>query len=358
MGMIVMKINLNMRKHLWIVIFIALSMSIVGLTPVYGQEPKKEVEYETGFYYTVKKGDTLWDISQRFNDTPWQWPELWKENTQLSNPHWIYPGERLRLYRKTDKHRYQEKTKAVAPITPQVDVSKQEVQESPPVHFYYQRMSRIGFIRKPAVQSLGRIFSVVDDKKLISEGDIVYIGKSEDDIGSDFAPGARFTIFRKLKPTKEKHSEKNIGTQHYILGVLEVTKHEDKYAIAKVIDSFRHIEPGDLLMAYQERAPEIVMTESTPGMKGKIISSEDHLELLGIDIVAFINKGKVDNIKVGQQYTISYQKTKKGPDGEPITLAPIDIGRLVVVHTEETTSTVYITEASEKIYPGQMVRTP
>ena len=62
------------------------------------------VEYQTGFYYTVQKGDTLWDLSQKFSDTPWQWPELWQENNQIANPHRIYPGQRIRLYRRREAY--------------------------------------------------------------------------------------------------------------------------------------------------------------------------------------------------------------------------------------------------------------
>src|SRR5438270_7462449 len=47
--------------------------------------------------YTIIKGDTLWDLSQKFLNNPWYWPKIWSLNPSIENPHWIYPGNKLRI---------------------------------------------------------------------------------------------------------------------------------------------------------------------------------------------------------------------------------------------------------------------
>ncbi len=340
---------------LFLITLLLPSLSIAGSDPI------EVVETETGFYYTIKKGDTLWDLSQHFNNSSWLWPELWKENDQISNPHWIFPGERIRLYKKSGEQVIskveQNIPTPVAPVTPIVPPDEGK-RDAP--YFLFTSIDSVGFIRKPPVQSLGTVFEVHGQKVLISEGDQIYIRPSDDAAAAALIPGSRHTLFRYRNPTDDRKSSETIGTQHYLLGVVEITAKQQDLAIAKVLKSFRAIEVGDAVMPFAHRHAKIELRPSTPGIDGAIINSEDHTVITGDNMLAFIDKGRADNIEVGQLYSIYGNKKlelkEEGIDEKM--LPPVDFGTLFVLHTEETTSTVVITYSENSIESGERFRTP
>ncbi len=347
------------RKALALICFLIISIGFEVSAQEKSTKQDENVKFEAGFYYTVKKGDTLWDISQKFNDSAWQWPDLWRENDQITNPHWIYPGERIRLFKKSDQLKTKpEESKAIVPQKPDVEVSA-EIKPPPPSisesYFQFPAIDQVGFIRKPPVKPTGVIFKTMEDKKMISAGDIIYIRPASDDQKSGFIPGARFTVYRTLAPTPDSRSRKTIGTQHYLLGVVEITKATPEYAMAKVIKSFRDMQVNDLVMPYKPRSPKFAVRKGVPGLEGSIIAGEEHPLLMGDHSIAFIDKGEDDNVEAGQLYSV-YFKPKK-VKGDPTTFHPVDIGTLIVLHTEKTTSTVFITESNKAIRPGQGIRT-
>jgi nucleoid-associated protein YgaU len=66
-----------------------MTMAAGWLNPAsaYPQDSAEEVlRPESGLYYTVEKGDTLWDISQHFYDSPWVWPDLWQKKRLYCQP--------------------------------------------------------------------------------------------------------------------------------------------------------------------------------------------------------------------------------------------------------------------------------
>lgn len=338
-------------------LLVGLGLMAAGLPEAAAQETNDKVNYQSGFYYTIQEGDTLWDLSQRFNDTPWQWPDLWKENKQIPNPNWIYPGERIRLFLKKDYHRYQkpqQDQKQIGPADAQISASTVEEPPKPVVHFVYPAIDRIGFIRKPPVKPLGSILKSRSGNTLISEGDIVYLKGSESGKTTDFSPGMRLTVYRTLSPTDEPNAQQEIGTQHLIAGIAEVAKAESEYAIAQITQTYRKIVAGDLVMAYMPRDPQIEVLNSTPGIDGHLIVSEDHNQLLAEQFIVFIDKGKQDKILPGQVYNIYKQiYHDKGNSEKPLPLDKSYIGSLLVLLTEETTSTAIITDSQLRMAPGQ-----
>ncbi len=311
---------------------------------LFAAESRDAIEHEAGFYYTVQKGDTLWDLSERFFDVAWQWPDLWQENRQISNPHWIYPGERIRLYLRKGIE---------TPI--QTDMGSRMCQEKEPSYYLYPSIDKIGFIRKEPVTACGTIFKAKDDKYNISQGDLVFIRQEN---GTSFGVGERYTVYRTCNPLEDKKKSAAIGTQYYITGVIEITKTEPDFAVGRIVSSFRSIQPDDLLMPFTKRSPKILMNESVKGLSGKILVSEEHERIFAEDTIAFIDKGTEDGVTPGQFYNIFYQeKGRFNPKmKEDAPLTPMDLGTLLVLHTENTTSTVLITRSVEDIHPEENIR--
>jgi len=253
-----------MQVFKFLIVSAALTFAFSG--GVTADTVEETIEHEAGFYYTIQRGDTLWDLSDKFFDTPWFWPELWQENEQIPNPHWIYPGERIRLFQQQGKDTFTFTAPEPELIVQESSVETELVQEvtTPPVpeketvYYSYPSIDSVGFIRKEKVSPFGFIFKIKDDKVLVSQGDSVYISYADKD-ALPIMQGGRYTIYRKLDPTKDRKRNRKLGGQYYILGVVEVTRLEADFVIAKVVKSFRSIAINDFILPY-ERALRTTLT--------------------------------------------------------------------------------------------------
>ena len=87
-----MKINLHaLAKAMLMTAF----SSVLLINTAHANNPPPTIKADAPYRYTVKKGDTLWDISGRYLESPWRWKEIWATNKQIKNPNLIYPHDIL-----------------------------------------------------------------------------------------------------------------------------------------------------------------------------------------------------------------------------------------------------------------------
>jgi len=305
-----------------------------------GQLPMTYEKFEEGIYYTIHKGDTLWGISKQFYNNPWLWPDLWERNSYIRNPHWIYPGNRIVIYKKTFNE----------PALSSRNSEKEETER----YIIYPPINSIGFIKKEAVRPLGIIVRAKEEKRLISEGDIVYIRPLVKDI---FRVGKRFTVFRTGKLVKNPETDNPIGVHHLILGVVKIEKLRPNLVIGKVIKLFRAIHSDDLVMPYIERSPRIVLCEASPSLKGEIILGEEEETVLGTNQIVYIDIGKDDGVRIGQRFSVYRQE--KGyidPEKEITDLPSVNVGEILVLAVEDRASAALIIKSYETINIGSKIR--
>lgn len=308
-------------------------------------ENRSVVKYESGFYYTVEKGDTLWKISDRFLGSPLLWPDLWSDNKQIKNPYQIRPGERIRLF-----HRLGEKN------LPAKEVEKKVLSQKKSVYYYYPGIDAVGFVRQTPLKPSGSIFKSVDHKKIISEGDRIFIWQAED---GSLSSGEKYTAFRTLTPSRDQKKGGKFGSQHYLTGIVEVIESNPRFALARVIRSFRSIEINDLVVPFEKRSSKIALSDGMRGLHGRIIVSEEHKVNFGDHSIAFIDKGAEDGVRPGQLYHIFEQETAVDPKTNlEVSLTPIDFGSMLVLLTEKTTATVSIIQSDKSVYSGAKFRPP
>ncbi len=305
---------------------------------------------DSGFFYTIKKGDTLWDLSQKFYNSEWDWPGLWELNNDIKNPHWIYPGRKIRIF-----------LKERAPLKPKV-VEVKKLPKKVPVKvkpsFSFSEMDKVGFIRKSEQESLGEVIKEQDGNLMMSKDDIIYIKPSGE---GTLVPGRDYHIFTADK-VKEKIDKKTFtGIKHLIKARVKILEHKVSYATAVITHSYRPVGSGDMVMDYFKRDSVLTVEEKPAPIDARIVCSEDNHMMINDYIIAFIDKGK-DRVKPGEIYSVLRKNELKDNSlwpqkktNQQIKLEDLESGKLIVLHTEDISSTVMILSSKYAISPNDMV---
>lgn len=340
--------------------------------------------------YTVKEGDTLWDITHSFLKDPFKWPDLWKENPYIINPHLIYPGNKIRLYfpkpleagEKAKEVGVEaeptvpeglpveklQKPEEVAPVVTEEKPAEEVVavqippvpEEIPPVvKISSAMMERRGLISDKKKEGVGVIIGAKEEKMLLAENDIVFISIAK---GTDVNVGDRFTIFTIIGKVKHPVTRKTVGFLTETLGVVKVTQIDEKGAItAKIEKSYKEILKGSKLIPYEPPVKEVVVKKAEKTIDGLIIESLEGKVGVAENDIVYLDGGKNSGLAVGYTMNIFRPAGKaKDPLSEEkriITFPHNELGKLVVIAVEDDTATAFITNSRQVIYKGDNVRT-
>jgi LysM repeat protein len=311
------------------------------------------IKTESGFYYTVQKGDTLWGLSKQFTDSPWDWPALWSNNPQIKNPHLIYPGQKLLIFKKGWEGK-EKKEEIREPVVLSAIEPAAPVQATNPKFYSSYGIDAVGFIRKEPMPSSARIFNTWNKYDLISSEEELFVYPSSG--STPMTVGDKFLTYRTIGPLMDKDTNAKIGYQHYIGGIARITKLEPEYAVAVVEQTFHEIKLYDSLMPYKPGPTEVPIKDGLKGIVGKIIKPEENRDLVGENDIIFFDKGSEDGIELGQSYTIYEQEIIVAPIKRNLrTLAPEYVGKLIVLRTEANASSARILNSLKDIEPGYLV---
>lgn len=298
--------------------------------------------------YTVKKGDTLWDISGGELEDPFLWPKVWKENPEIENPDRIYPDQiiRIPLYL-LQKEMPWEHAPVVEKEPPLAEEAAKIEPRQPSFLVDKNLLMASGYVSE-TVPGVGEIIGAPTGRKLYGNDDLILVRTAE-----PVNIGDKFYIIKAREKVRHPVTNKKMGYIIEILGLAEIEEIEFGNTIARITKAFREINVSNLLADYYElSAPLVEEPYRKPDIEGYVVA-ERSLRLLStmFDII-YIDKGIRDGIEIGdmlQTVTIVDEKV-------PYTFEHKQRnGVIQIIGTKDATSTAIVRNSKMPVLPGNLI---
>jgi hypothetical protein len=233
--------------------------------------------------HTVRRGDTLWAICDSYFKNPYQWPRIWSYNPQIQNPHWIYPGDQVRLRSGVTA------ATATGPNTPGQNLTDRRRQVAPETIF----LRNDGFIEDDQSSTWGEITGSREDKMFLDDFDEVYVRIAE---GHEVKLGQELTVFR---PMRSVGGVKLVQIQ----GTLRVDEWNANEHIARgrIVETLDVIERGAFVGPVIRKYEVVPPKRNEADIDATIVSSVHTHQFYGQNQVIFIDKGDLEGIKPGNR---------------------------------------------------------
>lgn len=334
--------------------------------------------------YVVKKGDTLWDISAIFLQSPWKWPKLWGMNPQIDNPHLIYPGDLLSLIYDKDGN-------------PQLvlNAGKKQVKMTPGKRFTPKQVNPISTIALNVISpylnyeralveteynDAAFVIGGETNTKVKVAGDLIYAT-------GELVAGELYGIYRQSRALSKGLFNKVYAEELILTGTARALELEDQQtdrpARLRVLTSKQEIRSGDRLMFLlrDHNLPAVFsLSEPKTQIEAEIISSSSSSSEFSKLEVVLINSGSKQDLRPGNvlgiyrkspDVLIENGKAMYVEDANKFTqfknsLSPFKqfdmpverVGEMVVFKTYNEMSYALITDTKKALSIGDLVSSP
>lgn len=326
--------------------------------------------------YAVQEGDNLFDICDQLIDEPNYWPKLWSFNPGIANPHFIYPGMKLRFYAgdadnppflqvvteddivPVDKGGMKEAELVREDINgmlmrSEIPTNQQitDAKDLEPVAGIDDMIEVVGererpdkvpltvpaFIVADEFEELGRIVGGSAGSYLIDKGQFLIVEPEDDD---SLTTGTSYTIVRESGKVRTKNGNDFVGYRYEFIAHIQVNSKDEEEDVfrAKVTHNRLGVMPGDLVIAYRstKRSMPVNPPQSIQGANQQVVAfTEPFMVVGGRGAFVFLEQNET-KLQEGQVYNIM-QNVKVA--------APIFL-RNELPNTESQVARAYIVDAS------------
>jgi len=340
--------------------------------------------------YVVRKGDTLWDISARFLQKPWLWPEIWQANPQVKNPHRIYPGDVLSLV-------YIGGRPYLSSSGPQIKTG--DAIGAIPLSQIEPFLKELTVVND--VESLPYVIGLEEDRLLSSAGQVAYVrGLSGAQAGQvvqiarpmqDYVRGKNFDYATDLNyrgerlhqnwsthwaaggasrdAPKGKRGLLGIELNKQALG--EITQIQGEIAVVVLRDEGREVRVGDRVLP-AEAAPydSSFMPQAATNFPAhaRVLSVTDAIRVGGPQTVIALSVGSSDGVRNGTTFSLWHDgairpdnvkhKFPLNAKSDSVAMPDDFLGHAMVFRTFDKVSYALIMDGIRPVRTGDLLKSP
>jgi LysM repeat protein len=334
--------------------------------------------------YVVKKGDTLWGISRDLLQDPLLWPRLWEQNSFISNPNLIFPGDQLVVPGKdlspaapvvevptpaAPAQTVEAPPPAppaapalppppappVAAVPPPAPVQVQPAPEPPvPPASRHAMVCSPGLVPEQMVDrvGIGTLVMSAEDRVMLSMEDRVVVGLDDN---RSVKTGDRLLVAREGRRLIHPRTGQSAGRVLYAVGLLDVTGVQARVVQARVSYSCGPIGLGDRVMPFTPLLfpEEKTLQPARRSVSGIVVDSLRGEEFMGLQQMAFVDVGANQGVALGDVFAIRrLNRPAPTATGEMLPMPSDRLGDAVVIRVVERSVTVLLTSSAREIRVG------